>query len=76
MPKSIQTLEKYHKTYRDMLQILALLNANYSKDSDIEDISYDCVADFVNEINFDSFAELYLNVENTEIKNMRWEDRK
>ena len=76
MPKSIQTLEKYHKTYRNMLQILALLNANYSKDSDIEDISDDCVADFVNEINFDSFAELYLNVENTEIKNMRWEDRK
>ena len=76
MSKSIQTLEKYHKTYRNRLQILALLNGNYSKDSDIEDTSDDCVAEFVNEINFDSFAELYLKVENTEIKNMRWEDRK
>ena len=70
MSKSIQTLEKYYETYRNMFQIVSLLNANYSKDSDIEDISDDCVAEFVSEMNFDSFADLYLEVENTEIKNM------
>ena len=76
MSKSIQTLEKYYETYRNTLQIVALLNTNYSKDSDNGDISDDCVAEFINEMNFDSSADLYLEVENTEIKNMRWEDRK
>ena len=41
-----------------MLRIVTLLNTNYSTDSDIEDISDDCVAEFVNEMNFDSFADL------------------
>ena len=50
MSKSIQTLEKYHETSRNILQIAALLNTNYSKDSDIEDISDNCVAEFVNEM--------------------------
>lgn len=59
-----------------MLRIVTLLNTNYSKDSDIEDISDDCVAEFVNEMNFDSFADLQLEAENTEIKNLKWEDRK
>lgn len=56
--KSIQTIQKYHETYINMLRIVTLLNTNYSKDSDIEDISDDCVAEFVNEMNFDSFADL------------------
>ena len=59
-----------------MVQIVTLLNANYSKDSDTKDISDDCEAEFVNEMNFDSFADFYLEVKNTEIKNVKWEDRK
>ena len=34
------------------------------------------MAELVNEMNFDSFADLHLEVESMEIKNIRWDDRK
>ena len=55
---------------------MTLLNTNYSRESDIEDISVNSIAEFVDEMNFDSFSELFLEVENTEIKNIKWENRK
>ena len=55
---------------------IALLNTNYSKERNIEDISNDCVTEFVNEMNFDSFADFYVEVENMETKKLKWEDRK
>ena len=58
------------------LQIVVLLNTSYSNESDVEDISDDCISEFVNEMNFDSFSNLFLEVENTEIKIMKWENRK
>ena len=61
--RSIQTLEKYHEICCKLLKNAA----NYSKESDIEDISDDCIVEFVEEINFDSFTDLYLEIENTEI---------
>ena len=55
---------------------MTLLNTNYSRENDIEDISVNSIAEFVDEMNFDSFSELFLEVENTEIKNIKWENRK
>ena len=74
--KSIQTLENYHQAFRKTLQIVTLLNTNYSTESDIEDISDDCVAEFRKEMGFDNFSDLYLEIENTQIKNLKWEDRR
>ena len=72
----MQTLENYHLAFRKMLQIVALLNTNYSSESEIEDISDDCVAEFVEEKNFDNFDDLCLEIENTQIKNLKWENRR
>ena len=76
MSKSIHTLEDYHLAFRKMLQIVALLNTDYSRESNIEDVSDGCVAEFVEEMNFDNFYDLYVEIENTQIKNLKWEDRR
>ena len=75
MSKSIQTLENYHQAFRKILQIAVLLNTIYSNENDIEDISDDCVEEFVEEIGFDYFNNLYLKIEKTQIKNLIWEHR-
>ena len=59
-----------------MLRIVVLLNTNYLKESDVEDISDNCMTEFINEINIDSFEEIFLEIKNTEIRNMKWEKRK
>ena len=46
------------------------------KESDVEDISDNCMTEFINEINIDSFEEIFLEIKNTEIRNMKWEKRK
>ena len=66
--KNIETLKKYHGAFRQFVQIVTLLNSRYSKESDIEEISDDCIVNFLNENNFESFAELFERVEKTEIK--------
>ena len=43
-----------------MLRIFVLLNPNYLKESDAEDISDNCMIEFINEINTDSFEEIFL----------------
>ena len=74
MSKSIQTLKNYHPAFRKILQIVALLNNNYLSKTDIEDISDDCVVEFLEEIGFDNFSDLYLKIENTQINKLKWED--
>ena len=74
--KSFETHEEYHETFRKMLQIVVLLNASYSNESDIEDISDDCIAESVNEMSFESFSDCFLEIENMEVKNIGWENRK
>ena len=76
LSKSIKTHKKYHETFRKMLQIVVLLNNNYSNESDIEGKFDDCITEFVNAMNFDSFDDLYLEIENNELKNLKWEDRR
>ena len=59
-----------------MLRIVVLLNDNYSKDTEAGDISNDCIAEFTDEYEFESFVDLYLDIENTQVKNAKWENRK
>ena len=59
-----------------MLQIVVLLNTSYSNGRDIEDILDDCVAGFVKEISIENFSKLFLETENTKVKNIGWENRK
>ena len=59
-----------------MLRIVVLLNANYSKESDVEDISDNSIIEFINEYGFENFEDLFLEIENTQVKNAKWEDRK
>ena len=59
-----------------MLQIVVLLSTNYSNKSDIEDISDDCITEFINEMNFESISDLFLEIDNIEVKNIGWENRK
>ena len=59
-----------------MLRIVVLLNDNYSKDTEMGDISDDYIAEFIDEYEFESFEDVYLNIENTKCKNVKWEIRK
>ena len=59
-----------------MLRIVVLLNDNYSKDTEMGDISDDYIAEFIDEYEFESFEDVYLNIENTKCKNVKWENRK
>ena len=74
--KSIETHERYQERFRKMLQIVVLSNTTYLNESDIEDILDDCIAEFVNEMSFESFSDLFLEIENTEDKNIGWKNRK
>ena len=69
-------MEKYHEALKKMLRIVDLLKTNYLKESDVEDISDDCMGEFVHEIYIDSFEEIFLEIENMEIRNMKWENIK
>ena len=55
-----------------MLRIVALLNTNYYKESDEEDISDDCIIEFINKYGFDNFEDLFLETESTQVKNAEW----
>lgn len=62
--------------FKKIVRIIVLLNDNYSKDCDVDNIFDDCVAKFLDEYEFDSFRGLYLDIENTQVKNDIWENRK
>ena len=47
------------------LKKIVVLLINYLKDAGAGDISDDCIAGFLDEYEFDSFEDLYLNIENT-----------
>ena len=59
-----------------MLRIVVLLNTSYTSESDIEDISDDCIAEFVNEKNFHSYSDLFLEINNTSVEIIDWKNRK
>ena len=59
-----------------VLRIVPLLQMSYSSGSNIEDISDDCIAEFVEDQNFKRFSELFPKIENTEVKNRGSENRR
>ena len=59
-----------------MLRIVVLLNDKYSKGTEVGDIFDDCIAEFIDEYEFESFEDLYLDIENTQVTNAKWENRK
>ena len=54
-----------------MLHVSSLLNISYSSESDIENLMDDCVVGFLEEIHFNDFAEVSLEISNMKIKNIR-----
>ena len=69
LSKNIETLKKYDASFKKILRIVVVLNDNYSKDIKVGDISDDCIAEFIEEYEFESFEGLYLDIENTQVKN-------
>ena len=59
-----------------MPKIVVLFNDNYSKETKVGDISDDGIAEFIDEYEFESFEDLYLDIENTQVKNAKLENRK
>ena len=51
---------------------MLLLHNTYSIESDREDISDDCIENFVEENKIESFQDLYLEVANNQIKNVNF----
>ena len=70
--KSTKAYEKHHESFRKMFQVVVLLNTSYSNESDIEDISDDCIAKFVSEMNVESFSDLFLQIEIQKLKILVW----
>lgn len=65
---AIKNIENYQFYFKKFIQISLLLNDFYSRVSDSEDISHDCVSLFFQEENFNSFEELYSEIDKTQIK--------
>ena len=59
-----------------MFQIVVLLNTSDLNESDTQGISDECINGFVNEMSFGSFSDLFLEIKNTAVKNIVWENRK
>ena len=74
--KKQRSTQKCNASFKNMLRIVILFNTNCSKESDVEDISDDCIIEFINEYSFKSFEYLFLEIENIHVKNAKWEDRK
>ena len=53
---------------KKMLRTVILLKTDYSRESDVEDISNDCMIEFINEYGFENFEDLFLEIENTQVK--------
>lgn len=56
--------------------MVSLLQTSYSSESNIEDKLDDCIAELVKDKNFENFSELFLEIEDTEVKNTDWEYRR
>ena len=61
-------LDSYFESLKLFLQVLTLLDSSYSSESDIEEISDDCIVNFVEENAIESFPDLYLDVANAQVK--------
>lgn len=64
----MKTFEKYHQGFRSVLQIVLLLNSRYSIQSNLEDVSDECIVQFVEENCFENFEELFSEIDETKIR--------
>ena len=48
--------------------VVGLLKNNYSKDTKMDDISDNCIAEFIDGYEFESFKDLFLDIANTQVK--------
>ena len=48
--------------------VVGLLKNNYSKDTEMDDISDNCIAEFIDGYEFESFKDLFLDIANTQVK--------
>ena len=71
----IKTWENYYESFRLFLQIVIFLNTRYSRESDIEDIFYNCIEQFVQNNAIDGLKDLYLETSNVEIKTICYKNR-
>ena len=71
----IKTWENYYESFRLFLQIVIFLNTRYSRESDIEDIFYNCIEQFVQNNAIDRLKDLYLETSNVEIKTICYKNR-
>ena len=77
MSEPISTIENYHVAFKKVaLKVSSLLNASYSSKSDMGDIMDHCIIEFLEETNFTDFSEVYLEISNIKIQNIRWDNRK
>ena len=56
--------------------VVGLLKNNYSKDTEMDDISDNCIAEFIDGYEFESFKDLFLDIANTQVKSSKWDKRK
>ena len=66
----LKTLETYFEKFKLFLQIVAIFYNAYNNESDIDDITHSCIADFVSDNQIESFEEFFLEVSNTQVKNI------
>ena len=77
MSEPISTIENYHVAFKKVaFKVSSLLNASYSPKSDMGDIMDHCIIEFLEETNFTDFSEVYLEISNIKIQNIRWDNRK
>lgn len=72
----IKTLENYFESFKCFLQIVLLLYSTYSVQIDVEDISDDCIADFVEKYEIESFQKIYHEVATTQIEKVNFSKKR
>ena len=77
MSEPITTIENYHVAFKKVaFKVSSLLNSSYWSKSDMGNIMDDCIIEFLQETNFTDFSEVYLEISNIKIQNIRWDNRK
>ena len=72
--KPISRIKNYNVAFKKKLHVSNLLNSSYSSESNTKNITG--VVKFLEETNFNDFAEVFLEISNTKIKKIRWDNRK
>ena len=69
--KNMDTIGVYFAAFEKFLKIVALLENQYTSNSNIEDVSEECLIDFFRENQIYCFLELFLDISECDVKNVR-----